>query len=153
MNIKKSYNIDDVVWVYGISRTNNKLTQGKIIHSFTLEHAGYNNEVHYVISIPNEIEPLLEVRTWHNISQDSKGPVGTFREVIAEINSDSVDKKLSQLGLTIDSDSSYEDDEQDPTPEQIHAALEKSQRDSEHTPLLIKETKPKRRNFVRKKKA
>ena len=152
MNVKKEYNIGDIVWVYGIARDNNRLFKGKIIHTFTLEHAGYNDELQYVIAIPNEIEPLLEVRTWHNISQDHKGPVGSFRQEISKENIDSIDKKLSQLGLTIDNDNNFYEDEEDPTPEQIHAALEKSKTDSQHQPLVYKENKPKRRFTPRKKK-
>ena len=155
MNVKKEYNIGDVVWVYGIARDNNRLFKGKIIHAFTLEHAGYDDEPHYVIAIPNEIEPLLEVRTWHNISQDHKGPVGAFRQEIAKENIDSIDKKLSQLGLTVANNSAdEEDDEQDPSPEQIRAALEKSKTDSQHQPLVYKENKPKskqRRPFTKRK--
>ena len=153
MNVKKEYNIGDIVWVYGIARDNNRLFKGKIIYSFTLEHAGYNDEPHYVIAIPNEIEPLLEVRTWHNISQDSRGPVGSFRQEISKENIDSIDKKLSQLGLTINNDNNFYEDEEDPTPEQIHAALENSKKAGVHGPLIIKENKTtKRRNFPRKKK-
>jgi len=152
MKVKKEYNIGDAVWVYGIARLNNKLIRGEVIHSFTLEHAGYNDEPHYVIAIPNEIEPLLEIRTWHNISQDSRGPVGSFRNEISKENMDAVDKKLSQLGLNLDDDNHY-DDEPDPTPEQIHAALENSKKAGVHGPLIIKENKPtRRRNFSRKKK-
>jgi len=153
MNVKKEYNIGDIVWVYGIARDNNRLFKGKIIHTFTLEHAGYNDEPHYVIAIPNEIEPLLEVRTWHNISQDSRGPVGSFRQEISKENIDSIDKKLSQLGLTVANDVNDDDDEEDPSPEQIRAALEKSKTDSQHQPLVYKDTtKPKRRFTPRKKK-
>ena len=155
MNVKKEYNIGDAAWVYGIARDNNRLFKGKIIHSFTLEHAGYDDEPQYVIAIPNEIEPLLEVRTWHNISQDHRGPVGSFRQEIAKENIDSIDKKLSQLGLTVANDSNdEEDDEQDPSPEQIRAALEKSKTDSQHQPLVYKENKPKsnqRRPFTKRK--
>jgi Fe2+ transport system protein FeoA len=102
MSVKKYYEPGDAVWIYGISRANVKPTKGTIIHSFTLEHAGYNNDVQYVISVPNEIEPLLEVRTWHNISQDARGPVGAFRSVVSRQNIDAVDKKLSQIGLVLD---------------------------------------------------
>ena len=154
MNIKKEYNIGDSAWIYGIARDNNRLFKGKIIHSFTLEHTGYNNEPQYVIAIPNEIEPLLEVRTWHNISQDNRGPVGSLRQEIAKENVDSIDKKLSQLGLTIAINSNDdEDDEQGPSPEQIRAALEKSKTDSQHQPLVYKENKPKsksRRPFTKR---
>jgi len=153
MIVKKEYNIGDTVWLYGIARHNNKLIAGKIIHSFTLEHAGYDDEPHYVVAIPNEIEPLLEIRTWHNMSQDGRGPIGAFRQEVSKINMDAVDKKLSQLGLNLDDDNEYYDDEPDPTPEQIHAALEKSKKAGTHGPLVIKENKPtKRRNYPRKKK-
>jgi len=152
MKIKKSYALGDTVWVYGISRSNNKLTKGTIVHSFTLEHVGYNSEPHYVVSIPNSIEPLLEVRTWHNISQDEQGPVGCFRQEISKEEVDAVDKKLSQLGLTLEEEIVAEHD--DPTPDQIHAALEKSQTDQQHPPLNLKTglTKSKPKYRTRKKK-
>jgi hypothetical protein len=102
MSAKTHYEPGEAVWIYGISRSNVKPTKGTIIHSFTLEHAGYNNDVQYVVSVPNEIEPLLEVRTWHNISQDSHGPVGAFRSVVTRQNIDAVDKKLAQIGLVLD---------------------------------------------------
>ena len=154
MIVKKEYNIGDTVWLYGITRNNNKLIAGKIIHSFTLEHAGYNDEPHYIVAIPNEIEPLLEVRTWHNISQDGRGPIGAFRQEVSKNNMDAVDKKLSQLGLNLDNENEYYDDEPDPTPEQIRAALEKSKTDSQHQPLVYKENKPRsksRRTFTKRK--
>lgn len=154
MIVKKEYNIGDTVWLYGITRNNNKLIAGKIIHIFTLEHAGYNDEPHYIVAIPNEIEPLLEVRTWHNISQDGRGPIGAFRQEVSKNNMDAVDKKLSQLGLNLDNENEYYDDEPDPTPEQIRAALEKSKTDSQHQPLVYKENKPRsksRRPFTKRK--
>jgi hypothetical protein len=40
----------------------------------------------------------------------------------------------------------------DPTADEIHAALEKSQKDSSHGPLVIKEAKPKRRTYPPRKK-
>ena len=150
MTVKKSYKLGVTVWVYGISRTNNKLTQGEIIHSFTLEHAGYNSEPHYVVAIPNEIEALLEVRTWHNISQDNRGPVGSFRQEVSKEEADSVDKKLSQLGLTLEDEMSFDEDE--PTTAQIHAALDQAEKNLKFPPLIVKENKSRRRYPARKKK-
>lgn len=156
MTVKQKYKIGDPAWIYGISRTNNKMFQGKIIHSFTLEHAGWNDEVHYVIAIPNEIEPLLEVRTWHNISQDSRGPVGCFRQAVSPENIESVDKKLSQLGLIAEdysTDQSKDDeDEDDIDPDIIHAAMERASKSSTLPPLNLKEPKPKRKFNNRRKK-
>jgi hypothetical protein len=156
MTVKKSYKNGDSVWVYGIARNNNKLHKGEVLHSFTLEHAGWNNEPHYVIAIPNEIEPLLEVRTWHNISQDSKGPVGCFRHEIPKEEMDSVDKKMSQLGLTIEEYDRFEEhmseDDEEVSPDAIHRALIKSQTDASHAPLVYTENKPNRKRYQPRKK-
>ena len=169
MNIKKSYNVGDPAWVYGISRTNNKLTKGRVLHIFNLTQAGYSNEKYYLIEIPCEIEPLLEVRTWQSMSQDSRGPVGAFREQVAQADVEPVNKKLSQMGLTVDDDwvegnghdgmgttledfEDYVSDDNDPTPDQIHAAIERAKQTSTHQPLNLKENKLKRRNYPRKKK-
>jgi hypothetical protein len=147
MTIKKTYAVSDTVWIYGISRTNNKLTEGKVVHSFTLDG---QNSIQYVIAVPNQIEPLLEIRTWETISQDPQGPIGNFRELVGLTEFDAVDKKLSQGGLTLSEDTIVEADE--PTPEEIHAAIERSQQAAVHAPLVLKETKPKRRFNPRKKK-
>jgi len=157
MTVKKSYKNGDSVWVYGITRTSNKLHKGEVVHSFTLEHAGWNNEPHYVIAISNEIEPLLEVRTWHNISQDGNGPIGCFRHEVPQEEMEAVDKKLSQLGLTIEEYDRHEEhflDEDEVTPEQIHAAMERASNSSKMPPLNLKDpAKPKRRfNNNRRKK-
>lgn len=143
MDIKKEYHIDDPVWIYGITR-DNKLVKGTIIKKFTMDHHHYDDELYYVIAIPTEIEPLLEIRTWHNISQDSKGPIGAFRNIGSKAI---VDKYISKVGYKAADDGEELDE---PTAEEIHAAIEKSQKAALHPPLHIKETKPKRR-FHRKK--
>jgi hypothetical protein len=141
MTIKKTYEVGDTVWIYGVARTANRITQGKIIHGFTPE--GYT-EQQYVVSVPNSIEPLLEVREWGTISQDSAGPVGSMREMVAVQEMDAVNKKMAQTGYEYDP--SFETPEiPEPTPEEIHAALERSQKAVEHAPLEIKENKPRRR--------
>ena len=77
MTVKKQYNVGDDVWVAGIGR---KLSKGKVIKIIDLGDCGYSHGLHYIISLPTEIEPLLEIRTWETISQDKDGPVGLFRE-------------------------------------------------------------------------
>ena len=67
MTVKQKYNIGDSVWIYGVRRGNTKPTKGKIIKSLDLSECGYNDVTHYVIEIPTEIEPLLEIRTWHAV--------------------------------------------------------------------------------------
>ena len=142
MDVKKEYYVDDSVWIYGITR-DNKLIQGTIIKKFTMDYQNYDQEYYYVVSIPTEIEPLLEIRTWHNISQDNKGPIGAFRNIRTE---GIVDKYISKVGYK----AAYDDDIDEPTEAEIHAALEKSRVNVQHQPLHIKESKPKRR-FHRKK--
>lgn len=152
MTVKKKYNVGDTVWIYGVSRTNVKSTQGTVVKAFTIE--GYN-EVHYVVEIPTEIEPLLEIRTWQTISQTANGHVGSLREAFSD--PDASHKMLSRTGMAVISKDETADggsfEEDDISPEAIHAALEKSQQDVSHGPLNLKTEKPKRRNFARKKKA
>ena len=161
MSVKKKYNVGDTVWVYGISRTNEKSTQGKVIKVFTIDYGNYNNEPYYLVEIPTEIEPLLEVRTWHTISQSKDGHVGSIREAISE--PDAARKFLSTIGVKfISNDGEYIGDghdgmgstleEDDPSADEIHAALEKSQKDGEHGPLVTKQA-PRKRQYFKKKKA
>jgi hypothetical protein len=145
MTVKTQYNIGDIVWIYGIVRNNTRLTQGKVIKIFNLSDCGYNEEPQYLIEIPTEIEPLLEVRTWHMISQDKDGPVGSLRNIMSF---DATTKLVSHAGYEYDN----ETDPGDPTPEQIHAAMERDRQNSSHSPLVLKDAKPKRRHYPRKKK-
>lgn len=147
MTIKKEYSIGDIVWIHGISPSN-KLTQGKLIATLDLSKEGYQ-ELQYVIEIPSHIEPLLELRPWQTISQDEYGPVGSLREISQ--NLDSENKKIRQLGY-IDAQSNRSNDEPDPTPDEIMAALEKSKDGLTHKPLQIKDNKPKRKYYPKRKK-
>lgn len=106
MNIKKNYKVSDTVWISGISRTNINLTKGTVISTVDLTDAGYSPSIiHYVISIPTEIEPLLEIRTWETISQDKQGPVGSLRELG---NVSAENKKMSHIGYVYSLDSHYD---------------------------------------------
>jgi hypothetical protein len=148
MTIKKTYTVGDTVWIYGVSRNAHRLTEGKIIYEFTPPNY---TEAQYVVSVPSSIEPLLEIRTWNTISQDSTGPVGAMREMISVQEMDAANKKMTQAGYEYDPN--FELAEVEPTPEEIHAALERSQLAAVHAPLMIKEDRPKRRfSNTRKKK-
>lgn len=145
MTIKKEYNIGDNAWIYGISRNNTKPVKGSVVFKFNLSNIGYSKDiVYYVISVPTEIEPLLEVRSWEDISQDEHGPIGMFREIK---HIDSTNRKLIKLGLeSIDNTVDHDD----PTPDEIIKALEKSTEGLVHKPLYIKENKPKRKFYGKK---
>lgn len=106
--VKKKYKIGDRVWIYGVSSGPgfNKPVEGKIVHEIEIEDF-YG--VHYVIAVDTEIETLLEVRNWETISQDSRGPVGSFREAISKYSP--ARKVLARTGLILPIDDIYEDDE------------------------------------------
>jgi hypothetical protein len=150
MTVKKQYAVGDTVWIYGITRSNAKPVQGKVIKIVDLNDAGYSVGNHYIIEVPSHIEPLLEIRTWHNISQDEKGPVGSLRKLG---NIESTIKFAGTVGFAFDDQPAPEtiEDEDGIDAEQIHAALQKSQMDMEHAPLNLKPEKPKRRYFKKKK--
>ena len=158
MTVKKKYNVGDTVWIYGITRDNIKSTEGKVLKIFTIE--GFNNEPHYVIGIPTEIEMLLEIRTWHTISQTKDGHVGSIRDAFS--NTDAAHKMLGRTGMAVISDDEELNEESDRfeehmaddevSPDAIHAALEQSQKDGEHGPLVTKPNKA-RRPYYKKKKA
>jgi hypothetical protein len=159
MTVKKKYNIGDTVWIYGI--TNAKSTEGKIVQTFVIKQEGWSQNIHYVIAIPTEIEYLLEVRTWETISQTKDGHVGSVREAFSD--PDAAHRMLARTGMAfLSADEEFTGDghdsmgsfanEDDIDPDLIHAAMERAQKDVSHTPLMIKDAKPKRRNFTRKKK-
>lgn len=152
MEPKKRYKINDPVWIYGISKLNNKLTKGTVIGILDLSDAGFDSKFpHYVISIPTEIEPLLEIRTWETMSQDSNGPIGSFRDISETY--DENNKKINQLGYYLpDDDQIIDDDVDDPSIEEIHAAIERTNAAFSHSPLVLKEIKPKKKFYNRKKK-
>lgn len=141
--IKTKYNKGDDVWIHGISPTN-KLTKGKVITSLNLSEHGYSG-IQYVIAINTGIDDLLEIRTWETMSQDSKGPVGALRDLLDL--SEPVNKKLNQAGYTY---SSEEDSVEEPTPEEIHAAVERTIKSQRHEDII---QKPKRRFNNRSKKS
>lgn len=103
MTVKKLYYLDDTVWIYGVSRDQNKPTKGTVVRIFQLDDRGYpEDQDFYVIAVPTEVGLLLEVRTWETMSQDEKGPVGAFRQAVTTENVDAVDKQMAQIGLTVD---------------------------------------------------
>ena len=167
MKVKKHYNIGDIVWIYGINSLSNKATQGKVVHSFQM--TGYDG-VFYIVAVPTEIEDLLEVRTWHNISQDQRGPVGSFREAVQDPVT--AKKFLSRVGIVMEDGALHDPDDKytgdghedmgstlddfyndEPTPDEIHAAMERAKQSSTMQPLNLKDHPPKRRYFKKKPKA
>lgn len=149
MTTKDSYIIGDTVWIYGVSMIENKLTQGTVVKTFTMDHV---NDVFYVISVASSLEPLLLVRTWQTISQDNLGPVGGLRAALAGTQPDATHMKISELGYLYDMPSTMDGDD-DPSPEEINAAIERINESSKHTILRTRPTRqPRTRHYNRKKK-
>lgn len=151
MKIKKQYEMNESAWIH---LGNGKLHKGKIVDIFDLEHAGYPKSTEfYIVEVPCEIEPNLEVRTWESISQDAKGPIGAYRE----IKEFGTRRFLGKMGIDLPHvetathqepvlEHEYEDDPTDPTPEQVNAAIaraEQAQKDM-YRPTLDPEAKKKR---------
>ncbi len=147
MTTKKEYSVGDAVWIYGISRSNVKPTKGKVIKIVDLKDAGWSQGPHYIIEVPTHIDPILEIRTWENMSQDEKGPVGSLREIG---NFESTIKFAGTVGFAFDDNPELDTDDE-VSPEKIHAALEKSRQGTTHQPLVLKENKPRRRSYRKKK--
>lgn len=143
MTAKNKYEVGESVWIAGVSYNNARLTKGQVVKILDMSEDGYSAGPYYVIAIPTEIDDLLEIRTWETMSEDSKGPVGAFRN----LNLGSTVRFINQTGFET------ADDFGDPTPEQIHAAIEKSIKDVSHTSLNLKSNGPRRRNFTKKKKS
>lgn len=137
--IKKHYNIGEIVWIcMGSSNTKSSLTKGTIISAIDLSAAGYSDDImHYIVSVATAIEPVLEIRTWHTMSQDRNGPVGGLRGKDNRTPSVAMKKESIQLY----SQSDYELG--DPTPDQIHAAQEKYRKSITHSPFVFTDTKQK----------
>jgi len=155
--VKTRYDIGDTVWIYGISVSNEKPSQGQIIHRFNINFDGFDpSTVHYVIAVDSHIEPLIEVRTWETISQDAEGPVGGFRSLTSK---SAEHKILARTGINLDkSVDSVEEfeghllEDRDPSPDEIYAAMERSQQTAVLPPLVFKEfKKPRPRNFHKKR--
>jgi len=170
MKIKKQYEMNDEAWIH---LGDGKLSKGKIVDIFDLEHAGYSKDIEfYIVEIPTEIDPLLEVRTWGQISQDAKGPIGAYRsikqdiatkkflgkvgikvpmEATPEVKQSAPTPKLKETTEELSAEFSEVLDIYDPTPEEVNAAIERSMRQNkEMYRVATLSEKPKR--FYGKKK-
>jgi len=151
--MKTEYNIKDQVWIHLGER---KLIEGRVVEIINLEHLNdghpKNGEL-YIIEIKTGIDDVYEVRTFDQISSTARGPINIFKNIEDFTKNNRYLKKVGMITpLPIDTVLDMLNDEVDPTTDEIHAALEKSQKDSTHGPLITKETKPKRRNYPPRKK-
>jgi hypothetical protein len=113
----------------------------------------------YVIELKTGIDDIYEVRSFEQISPDAKGPINCFRDLKTKTASRFLKKIGIQLpiaeGVTLDE--MLDEDEEEPTPEQIHAAMEAAEKAQSHIfqPTVEKPKRaprPKRKPFNRRKK-
>lgn len=150
--MKKEYNIKDQVWIHLGEPT---IVEGRVVEIFNLCHIdGYSKtREFYVIEIQTGIDNIFEVREFDQISPDSNGPINAYRMLDAT----NATRYLKKIGIKLPESVTSRDyspnDLYEPTAEQIHAAIEKSQKDTTHSPLIMKETtsKSSRRPFVKRK--
>ena len=141
--MKKEYNIKDTVWIHIGERT---LAQGRIVEIFDLDHLeeGYStdNEL-YVIELKTGIENVYEVRSYEQISPDADGPISMFRSGEHK----DTNRMLKKLGMPLPEGAM----EYEPTPDEIHAALQRSQDSIKHEPLSASKRAPAKKRFYKKK--
>lgn len=150
MTVKKEYNTGDTTWIHGVGSAS-KFTKGTVIKKFTIDYPGFDHEeVQYIISVPTHIESLLEIRNWQTMSQDEIGPIGMYREIKKDLTA--TNKLISRAGYQYDLVPKSNDSEDEPSDEEIYAALEYSIQNSIHKPLILKDQGPKvHRRPIRKK--
>lgn len=136
--MKKEYNIKESVWIHLGER---KLVKGRVVEIIDLEHLGEGHDPErelYVIEIKTGIDDIYEVRTFEQISPDAKGPINLFRKHSEEISTARRYLKKVGVQLPINEPDHLKEvvegipdeslDETDPTPEQIHAAIERAEK-------------------------
>ena len=144
--MKKEYKIKDKVWIHLGERN---LVEGRVVEIIDLEHLneGYNrdNEL-YIIEIPTHIEPVYEVRNFAMISSDAKGPSNAFKV----LDPFKVNRFTKKVGMVVPVDLN------EPTPEQIHAAMERAERAKNQpfntSPRPAGKRPAKKRTFTKRKK-
>lgn len=145
----KNFKIKDNVWIHLGERS---LVEGRIVEIIDLQHLEENHDPShelYVIEIKTGMDDVYEVRTYEQISPDHYGPINLFRKLdsVKENN-----RYFKKVGMPIPVNQMYQEDDQEPTPEQIQAALERSQQANKHPALnLPKETRPRRKYYKKKK--
>jgi biotin operon repressor len=149
---KQHYNVGDIVWIYGVGNSN-KSIEGTIVHKFYIDQEGYDyDQDYYVISIPTEIGPLLEVRTWETISETKDGYVGSLRQALGNSQTDisANIKFMRTTGMAItEPRGDFEDD--DPSPDIVNAAIE-SQINSTRTDTIYRPRPKSNRRYHSKRK-
>lgn len=166
--MKKQYNIKDKVWIHLGER---RLTEGRVVEIIDFEHLGEGHSPDiefYVIEIKTGIDDVYEVRSFDQISPDSTGPIGLFRKnkqlqeqtikgnhYLKKLGASipAMNNPLVELAEDIQKELDSTDDDDEISPDIIHAAMANSTLEHQHISDIIKPAKPKRKfNNARKAK-
>lgn len=142
---KEEYKLKQKVWIH-LGEKN--LVEGRVVEIIDLVHLkeghSEDNEL-YVIEIKTGIDDVYEVRTWEQISTTAKGPINLFKQNISEIQS--AQRILKKIGIPIPTGiQDLDDDLPDPTPEEIHAAMDRAEQANKNT-FTVETATPKKRNY------
>lgn len=159
--MKQEYNLKDKVYIHLGERT---LVEGRVVEIIDFAHL---NEGHspdneyYVIEIKTGIDDIYEVRSFDQISPDAGGPINLFRKIKDELKTGQRYLKKVGIKLPIIEPNPLEEIvrnleeefDNEPTPEQIHAALASAAETPKAT-IFRPEIKKsgKRRPFTKRKK-
>lgn len=163
--MKKEYNIKDKVWIHMGERT---LVGGRIVEIIDFEHLkeGHSpDREFYIIEIKTGIDDIYEVRDFEQISPDAKGPINLFRKLDTKQVRENT-RYLKKVGMALPivqenplgevvkeiNEALAEDSE--PTAEQIHAAMERSEQAAKEpyfNTTAAPAKKPKKRYFAKRK--
>ena len=126
-----------------------KLVEGRLVDIIDLQHLkeGHSPDRKlYVVEIKTGIDDVYEVRTLEQISPDSQGPINLFRTLEDAVENNRYLKKvgmsipiedyeLAELIQELDNIEIPDPDLDEPTPDQIHAAIERTQQLGQHQPI------------------
>jgi hypothetical protein len=150
--MKNEYNIKDQVWIHTGERN---LVEGRVVEIIDLVHLKEGHSADrelYIIELKTGIEDVYEVRSFEQISPDARGPINLFRKQTDAVENNRLLKKIGMpiplVGTTLEEALALDDDD-DISPDQIHAALDRRLKEAEHLPLSTTE-KPKKRNFYKR---
>jgi hypothetical protein len=150
------YNIKDPVWIHLGERS---LVEGRVVEIINLKHLNENHKIEdlYVIEIKTGIEDVYEVRNFDMISPDPRGPIMAFRKLEDAVENNRMLKKLGMPipmpGISLEEALALEDEEDDVSPDTIHAALDRRIKEAEIPALMPGASpKPKRKFYKRNPK-
>jgi hypothetical protein len=147
--MKKEINLKDTVWIH---LGESSLVAGRVVEIIDLAHLDEGHDPDrefYIIEIKTGIDDVYEVRDYGQISLTPKGPINAFKNISETTQAR---RFLKKVGMKLPE---YRDDDDDElTPEEITAAIERSQQATKHQALnLQRESKPKKRYYRKKKQA